>query len=135
PIEAGARVRAARDLGPRRTLTGQPVAPTFPVIAAAQAAGDISAEHARVIIDTIDELPLDVQAEHAPAVEATLVAESLRFHPKIVGGLGNRIQDQLNPDGVQPSEEEHERRRQASFTHHRDRSATLTVKMTPPVAA
>jgi hypothetical protein len=39
--EAGARTRAARDLGPRRGLTGEPLAPMFPRVAAAGRRGAI----------------------------------------------------------------------------------------------
>jgi hypothetical protein len=42
PAEATGRVRAAADLGPRRSLTGEVLPPVFPAVAAAQAAGVIS---------------------------------------------------------------------------------------------
>ena len=52
PLKEGFRrqfsVRAAVDLGPRRTLTGQPLPALFPQVAAAEWAGDISAGHAAV---------------------------------------------------------------------------------------
>src|SRR6201999_2262747 len=41
PGEASARVRAAADLGPRRSLLGEVLAPLFGRVAAAQAAGII----------------------------------------------------------------------------------------------
>src|SRR4051812_9248426 len=45
--EAGARVRAARNLGPRQRFgTGEPLDPAFPQAAAALAAGTISDRHA-----------------------------------------------------------------------------------------
>src|SRR5882757_3645687 len=49
PREATARHEAAVDLGPGRSLTGVPRPPLLPVVAAVQAEGSISAEHARVI--------------------------------------------------------------------------------------
>ena len=42
PAEAAGRLRAAEAAGTRRTLTGQVLAPAYPQVAAAQAAGDIS---------------------------------------------------------------------------------------------
>src|ERR687887_922710 len=42
PSEAAGRVRAAHATGARRTLTGQPVPPLFPRLAAAQAKGRVS---------------------------------------------------------------------------------------------
>ena len=49
PGEAKARVRAAADLGARRTLTGELLPPVLPAVAAAQAEGAISDRHAAVI--------------------------------------------------------------------------------------
>src|SRR6478672_10366596 len=57
PGEARARVAAAADLGPRRGLSGEALAPIYPLVAAAQAEGAISAAHAKVIIDTVEALP------------------------------------------------------------------------------
>src|ERR1700676_4613908 len=50
PGEAKQTGRAAAHLGPRRTLLGEPLPPLFERVAAGQAAGLISAEHARVIV-------------------------------------------------------------------------------------
>ena len=49
PAQARARLNRARDLGPRRTVTGQPLEPIFPLLAAAHHDGTISAGHADVI--------------------------------------------------------------------------------------
>jgi hypothetical protein len=51
-------------------LSGVPLPPLFGRVAAAQAAGVISAEHAAVITSSIDALPHAVEAEHGPVVEA-----------------------------------------------------------------
>src|SRR5690242_20600939 len=45
PGEAAARVRAARDLGPRRGLTGEDLPPILPAVADALAAGEINPAH------------------------------------------------------------------------------------------
>ena len=62
--EASARVKAAHAAGPRRALTGEPLPAVFVEVAAAQAAGEISERHAKVIVQTVDKLPDEVQAEH-----------------------------------------------------------------------
>src|ERR1700712_4025075 len=49
PGEAAWRVRAAKELGPRVDFTGGAMPPLYPVVGAAQAAGDISVSHARAI--------------------------------------------------------------------------------------
>jgi hypothetical protein len=59
PADARARTAAAQDLGPRRTITGEPLEPLFPAVAAAQAAGEISPAHARVITDGLSALDRD----------------------------------------------------------------------------
>ncbi|WP_459975100.1 DUF222 domain-containing protein, partial [Mycobacterium sp. MUNTM1] len=43
--EAGRRIAEAADLGPRRALTGEPLAPVLPATAAAQRDGAIGADH------------------------------------------------------------------------------------------
>ncbi len=45
--EASRRLGEAADLGPRTSLTGQPLAPLLPAVAAAQAAGLITGEHVK----------------------------------------------------------------------------------------
>src|SRR3954454_9227461 len=48
PGEARARVAAAAELGPRRGLSGEVLEPIYPLLAAAQAEGVISTQHAKV---------------------------------------------------------------------------------------
>jgi hypothetical protein len=57
PREAAARVRHARHLGPRITVTGQRLAPLLPAVAEARAAGSITTQHVSLIITAIDKLP------------------------------------------------------------------------------
>jgi hypothetical protein len=64
PREAGARVQAAVDLGPRRNLIGEALAPLFPLTVAAQGAGLISEQHAAVIRRTVTGLSPAIEAEH-----------------------------------------------------------------------
>ncbi|MDT4962331.1 MAG: hypothetical protein QOF87_1978, partial [Pseudonocardiales bacterium] len=85
PAEATARVKAAADLGPRRGLTGEQLPPIFEQVAAAQASGEISAAHARVITRCVDALPAAVQAEHDLAVQASLVEHAHTLNPRQLG--------------------------------------------------
>lgn len=55
--EAGRRIAEAADLGPRRALTGEPLAPVLPATAAAQHDGTIGADHVAVIRRFFDQLP------------------------------------------------------------------------------
>jgi hypothetical protein len=71
--EAKARVRAAEAAGPRVALSGEPLPPVYERVAAAQADGDISPAHARIIVQTIDALPDQVRAEEGASAETLLV--------------------------------------------------------------
>lgn len=93
--EAGGRVRAAHDAGPRRTVTGEAVAPVFPRVAAAQAAGTISPRHAYIITTAIKAVPDEIldqviddgdHGDHAgqlayDVLEAAFVAEAETSDP------------------------------------------------------
>jgi uncharacterized membrane protein len=65
----------------RRSLLGQVLPPLFEAVAAAQAAGIISAEQARVIVTTLDKIPAARQAEHEARVEAELVEFAATLDP------------------------------------------------------
>ena len=60
--EAHRRLERGAQLGPRRTLSGEPLAPVLAATAAAQARGLINPEHVEVIRKSIDNLPGFVDA-------------------------------------------------------------------------
>ncbi len=111
PGEAKRRVQAAMNLGPRRGLTGEVLPPLFGAVAAAQAAGLISAEHAYVITTAIDALPGAVAADHEERVQAALVEHATMFDPLELAKLARRMHDVLNPDGTLADDADHQRRR------------------------
>ena len=135
PVEAKARVAAAADLGPRRAVSGTPLPPLFGRVAEAQAQGVISAAHAKVITDAVDELPAAVEAEHGPAIEERLVREAGSFDPIQLATLARRITATLDPDGVLTAERDHQRRRGATLHANRDGSGELTAHLTPTALA
>jgi hypothetical protein len=135
PRQAKARYAAAIDLGPRRGLTGAVLPPLLPAVAAAQADGVVSVEHARVITRVIEHLPPVVEAEHGSAVEARLVAEAARFDPSVLARIGRHLLDWFNPDGTLDREAEHERRRHATLTCRGDGSGELHARLTPTALA
>lgn len=91
PAEASARVRAAKELGPRVDLTGAPMPPLHPDVAAAQARGGISAGHARVITATVADLPTALRGVHEQPLEGFLVEQSLSHAPDhVVASRGTR---------------------------------------------
>ncbi|HZZ97309.1 MAG TPA: DUF222 domain-containing protein, partial [Jatrophihabitantaceae bacterium] len=112
PREAKARVARARDMGPRRVLsTGEVLAPILPLIAAAQRDGSISAEHASVISRAIEAIPDRLAAQFTSLVEATLVDQARHLDPARVARAGQLLLARIDQDGVEPREEEHQRRR------------------------
>src|SRR4051812_11148721 len=54
--EAKGRVSRAIDLGPRRSLTGEPLEPLLPTAAAAAADGGLSSAQADVIIECLEKI-------------------------------------------------------------------------------
>ena len=134
PGEAKARVRAAGDLGARRALTGEPLPPIFPVLAAAQAAGEISPAHAAVIRHTVHQLPA-AAADQAGAVEAALTGHARRLDPDQLARAARRLADCLDPDGRLADERDHDRRRHGTLTDRRDGSGELHVRLTPAALA
>jgi hypothetical protein len=135
PAEAKARVAAAAALGSRRSLTGQQLEPVFAATAAAQAAGTISVEHARIIVDTIDALPASVAAEHDLAVEALLLERALDSNPAPLARDARRVVDYLDPDGTAPRDEDHRRRRGLHLSTRVDGSGTIRGNLTPACLA
>ena len=66
--EARRRIAEAEDLGARTALSGQPLPPQMPNTAAAQARGQIGAEHVRIIRKFFGQLPdsVDYQTRRPP---------------------------------------------------------------------
>ncbi len=57
PREAKRRIRDAKQLAPRRALTGEPLPPVLPETSVAWEAGELDGEHLRVIQKFFRELP------------------------------------------------------------------------------
>jgi len=130
PHEASARVRAAAEMGPRRGLSGEVLAPIFARVAAAQAAGTISVAHASIITATIDELPAAVQAEHDQSVETFLVEQAQNFDPNALASVAHRLRTTLDPDGILADEAHRHRRRDLTIRHRPDGSSHLDAELT-----
>jgi hypothetical protein len=135
PADAKARVSAAADLGPRRAVSGEALPPLFACLAAAQAEGAVSTQHAKVIVDAIDELPAQAQVEYAVAVEERLVADARVFDPAQLCRLARRIVAIIDPDGTLADDRHHERRRGAALSHNGDGSGELSAHLTPSALA
>ena len=135
PAEASARVTHADLLGPRRSLLGDTLPPVLERIAQAQQGGTISDRHVHVILRTLRELPDAVEAEYGEAVEKLLVEQAQILDPAELATAARHIVATLHPDGAQPSDAEHQRRRHASLRPNADGSADLTMHLTPTCRA
>lgn len=117
PRDASNRVRSATELGPRRTLTGEHLPPRFEAVAAAQVSGTISPEHARVIADTIDELPAAIRSEHEDGVQTFLLGQAQVFDPHVLAQLADRLRSTLDQDGALAEEHDRARRRELTVSN------------------
>lgn len=102
--EANRRSDMAKSLGGRVTLTGQPQAPLFPMVADAFNDGRLSADQARVIKDCLKKLPTWVSQDDRDYAESTLVdkAPSVRVHD--LRAIFARILAHIDPDGREPAD-------------------------------
>ncbi len=133
--QARGRVAAADELGPRRELSGAPLPPLFPAVAAAQATGSICERRARVITETVGNLPTAIQFRHAESVEAFLVEQAASFDACALAGIARRLNDTLDPDGTLTEDADHDRRREVRLRARPDGSGELTGHLTPSCLA
>ncbi|WP_156660753.1 DUF222 domain-containing protein, partial [Mycobacterium sp. 852002-10029_SCH5224772] len=97
--EAGRRVDEAADLGERRALTGELLAPTLGATAAAQRQGLIGDAHVRVIRGFFADLPYEIDACTREDAEADLARQASRFRPDELAQYAHQVMGWLNPDG------------------------------------
>ena len=97
--EAHRRIREAADLAPRRALTGEVLEPLLPCTAAAQARGQIGAEHVRIIRRFFDHLPSFVTYDEREAAEAQLASLACGLKPEELRVAADRLAMLLDQDG------------------------------------
>jgi Domain of unknown function (DUF222) len=100
PNEITRRFKLAVRIRPRRSLTGPPLPPELPKLAAAVEAGAVGDDHIRAVCRAIDVLPGCVSPADTTATERKLVEQATKVDAGIVATLGQRIADYLNPDGL-----------------------------------
>jgi hypothetical protein len=135
PREARARVGRSIDLGPRRAVTGEPLPPIFPTVADAVSAGEISAQHTDVIASALDRISLVAKPEVLPVAEDLLVEAARHEHPTQLAKTAQLLLARLDPDGLEPSEDELERRRGFSLAKLADGSAIPRGRLTAEATA
>ena len=134
--EAGRRLTEAALLGPRRTLTGQPLPPVLAATAAAQAAGLINAEHVEVIRKAIHKLPGFVDTATRDQFEADLAATAAGVGPKDLDECAELTLFLLDQDGPAPDDTERDRTRGITLSRQqRGGNTRFTGELTPELAA
>jgi Domain of unknown function (DUF222) len=79
--DAGRRIAEAADLGERRVLTGEPLAPLLSQTAAAQRDGLVGDGHVKVIRGFFAHLPAEVDPGTRQAAEADLAGKAGGYRP------------------------------------------------------
>ncbi|MEO3760384.1 HNH endonuclease signature motif containing protein [Mycobacterium sp. B14F4] len=97
--EATRRVKEARDLAPRRTMTGEVLEPALTGTAAAQERGDIGGEHVKVIRLFLKKLPMRVSYDEREAAEAQLAQIACTLTPEELRKAADRLAALLDQDG------------------------------------
>jgi hypothetical protein len=85
PSEATRRTKAGRALAARRAMTGQPLPPERPELAAAATDGAVGSEHVRIVLTTLDKLPATLPADAVEQAEAILVEAARQVDPRVLG--------------------------------------------------
>src|SRR5580693_1449240 len=120
--EASRRIREAADLGARRALTGEPLAPVMAATAAAQRAGRLGAGQVAVI-------------RPRGCAEADLARKGSQFRPEQLAGMAERIADCLNPDGTYSDDDRARRRGLTLGKQEADGMSALRGWLTPEARA
>jgi hypothetical protein len=107
---ANRRVRDAEQLAPRRSLTGEPLAPLLPETGKAWDAGELDVEHVRVIQKFFRDLPEHVGPAEREKAERSLAGHAQRMRPDQLEKIADRLATHLNPDGKY-SEQDRARKR------------------------
>ena len=97
--DARRRLDEAEDLGPRRALNGEPLEPKLPHVAKRLAAGEIGAEHVRIVRKFFHELPDAVDCETRQLCEETLATVAAEHTPAALRKAAGRLAALVNPDG------------------------------------
>ncbi|MGO4442899.1 HNH endonuclease signature motif containing protein [Mycobacterium sp. 2YAF39] len=134
--EAGRRLDEAALLGPRRTLTGEPLEPVLPCTASAQARGLINGEHVEKIREAMDRVPGWVDTAARAEIEADWVHVATGVGPKELKDYADRAIFLLDQDGPEPDDTERARRRSVSKgPQGPDKMTPIKGDLTPEAAA
>jgi hypothetical protein len=100
PSEAKSRVRAARELIPAVTPSGDVIPAALPETADVAAAGLLSLEHVRLISRAMEKLPTGLDPTVRDEAERQLATHAQDLDPNQISIVARRIHTILDPDGA-----------------------------------
>ncbi len=97
--EACRRLRDAKELSGRLTLTGQELGPQLPATAVAWRDGILDGQHLRVIQTFVRDLPESIPAATVENAERFLASQARTLRPDQLQRLAHQCALRINPDG------------------------------------
>ena len=102
--DAKRRLADAAHLGPRQSLTGEPLPPLWEATAAAQAAGTLDGEHVAVIATFHQDLPGWVDVDTRAAADRQLASLGAGLTPQDLKKAADRLAAMIDHDGPEPTD-------------------------------
>jgi hypothetical protein len=133
--EASRRIHLGSALRSSFTLTGDPLAPRFPILAEAVAAGEVAPEAATIIVRAIDDVRRVATPDDLDVAESGLVRHAQQNRVQYVSDLAIVVRDRLDPDGVLPREQETKLRRGIQLGRERNGIVPIRGGLAPTTAA
>ncbi|BBX70857.1 HNH endonuclease signature motif containing protein [Mycolicibacterium psychrotolerans] len=134
--EAKRRLAHAAALGPRQSMTGEPLAPLWEATAAAQARGALDAEHVKVIATFHDKLPSWVDVDTRASADRQLATLGAGLAPEDLKKAANRLATMIDQDGPAPTDAERARKRGVTLGEQQaDGMSKLSGWITPEFRA
>ncbi len=134
--DAKRRLRAAKSLGPRQAMTGEPLAPLWEATATAQAKGVLGPEHVAVIAKFHKDLPSWVDVGTREAADTQLADLGAGLGPEALGKVAYRLATMIDQDGPEPSDTERARNRGISLgPQHADGSRSINGRLDAEASA
>ncbi|UJP09849.1 HNH endonuclease [Microbacterium sp. KUDC0406] len=128
--EAAQLVKVGEAIAPRSNLLGEKLPAKYPFLQKGIASGDLSMVAAAQIIAMLDRVRIKVGTEKTAEAEEFLTSRAAGQSLDNVRKLVVNLEAHLDPDGIEPSEEERRARRSATMF---ERDGNLHVHLVTPV--
>ncbi|MGD7705503.1 DUF222 domain-containing protein [Microlunatus sp. Y2014] len=134
--EAAGRVTTTRELRPSVSMTGEPVEPRRPYLAAAVATGRVTPTHTQIALRALGKIGkvAHTTAEQVERAEQDLASHAPVLTPRQFQVFADKLVDVIDPDGVLPDDRDHEGRRGLNWWETRDGSWRIEGRITPALA-